>query len=159
MSDDFARFTNAKSAPDLERIEIMAGPRTRDLLDVICHLDADEMRVLVEIAKRLRMGQVQYGALDIAGDQRNWMEETHQELLDAVVYMTIRTLTRGPIEEGIDADANTTRNSRNVLSSLARAKPRWFPRAGVRAKLSNLARKAARTVQALVMEEGRDDNG
>lgn len=102
---EFERFTNAKSAPGLQRVEVLAGPLTRELFGVIGYLNADEMRVLLEIAKRLRMGQEQYGALDIADDPRDFVKEAHEEFLDAAVYLAIRTLTRGPIEKGTD-DAN-----------------------------------------------------
>ncbi len=50
-------------------------------------LGADERRVLEVIADRLRMGGRQYGALDIAGDPRDWAAEALEEALDLAVYI------------------------------------------------------------------------
>lgn len=57
-----------------------------------CKLGIDELRVLVRIAERLEMGAKQYGALDIATDKRDWLEEGIQEGLDKTAYLTVALL-------------------------------------------------------------------
>ncbi len=63
-----------------------------DLENVWVDLGDDERRVLYAIARRLRTGQRAYGMLDIAKDKRDWLQEEHEEHLDAIVYAAIRTL-------------------------------------------------------------------
>lgn len=57
-------------------------------------LGEDELRVLVQIASRLRQGREEYGALSIASDPRDWMGEACAEYLDASVYLAVEMLRR-----------------------------------------------------------------
>jgi hypothetical protein len=55
-------------------------------------LGEGELHVLEAIAKRLRMGRQQYGALKPALDPRDWKREATEELLDGCVYLACETL-------------------------------------------------------------------
>jgi hypothetical protein len=55
----------------------------------VAELGADEVRVLLTLAKRLAMGQRCYGALDLAHDVRDWRRECLEELVDAAIYRAI----------------------------------------------------------------------
>jgi hypothetical protein len=71
-----------------------------DRLDVVIStLGPDERRVLLGIAERLAMGRGVYGALNIAGDSRDWNGEQRDELLDFLVYREIGRLSRGGYDD------------------------------------------------------------
>ena len=55
-------------------------------------LGEGELHVLHAIAKRLRMGRQQYGALRPVPDSRDWKREATEELLDGCVYLACETL-------------------------------------------------------------------
>ncbi len=55
-------------------------------------LGEGELQVLGAIAKRLRMGREQYGALRPVPDPRDWKREASEELLDGCVYLACETL-------------------------------------------------------------------
>ncbi len=55
-------------------------------------LGEGELQVLHAIAKRLRMGRQQYGALRPVPDSRDWKREATEELLDGCVYLACETL-------------------------------------------------------------------
>ena len=55
-------------------------------------LGEGELNVLHAIAKRLRMGRQQYGALRPIQDGRDWLREGSEELLDGCVYLACETL-------------------------------------------------------------------
>lgn len=55
-------------------------------------LGEGELNVLQAIAKRLRMGREQYGALRPVPDSRDWKREATEELLDGCVYLACETL-------------------------------------------------------------------
>lgn len=63
-----------------------------DLAPIWRELSEGERRVLVEVAKRLRMGLDRYGALDVEGDPRDFRREATEEFLDATVYLAILSL-------------------------------------------------------------------
>ncbi len=70
----------------------------KDLMDSLwAELGKDERLVIVEIAKRLHMGRVQYGDLHLATDRRNWRAELRSELLDALVYDAAEMLSTGTV--------------------------------------------------------------
>lgn len=56
------------------------------LMKICADLGADELRVLVLVAERLAAGRRRYGALDIAGDRRDFQLEAIEEVADALVY-------------------------------------------------------------------------
>jgi hypothetical protein len=60
-----------------------------DLALVVGELGADEVRVLLVLARRLLAGQRAYGRLDVAHDGRDWRRERAEELEDAIVYGAI----------------------------------------------------------------------
>jgi hypothetical protein len=68
---------------------------TAELKAIVDTLGADEVRVLVAIARRLAMGRKAYGPLDIAGDARDWKREATDEALDLAVYLSCELLRRG----------------------------------------------------------------
>ena len=45
--------------------------------------------ILHDIEKRLKKGSSKYGGQITLGDKRNWLKEAYEEILDALVYMTI----------------------------------------------------------------------
>lgn len=55
-------------------------------------LGSDEIRVLEYIRDRLRLGQAQYGRIDLATDARDMRREAAEENADEVVYDVIRRL-------------------------------------------------------------------
>ena len=57
-------------------------------------LGADELDLLEHIARRLVMGGRTYGPLNLETDNRDWDREAEEELVDAMVYRTARTLVR-----------------------------------------------------------------
>jgi hypothetical protein len=66
-----------------------------ELSNVLQELGPDELRVLLAIARRLAVGRVQYGALDIRGDRRDWRKEAMEEACDLSVYMACELLRKG----------------------------------------------------------------
>jgi hypothetical protein len=52
-------------------------------------LGDDEEEVLRVLRGRLELGQMQYGKLDIARDEREWSKELLEEVLDQCVYTAI----------------------------------------------------------------------
>jgi hypothetical protein len=67
----------------------VSGPALwRELAGIACQLGDDELRVLVHIASRLRVGAGIYGPLCIATDTRAFRtREAREELEDALVYL------------------------------------------------------------------------
>jgi len=60
----------------------------RELAGIACRLGDDELRVLVRIAERLRVGSQVYGRLCIARDTRAFRtKEAREEVEDALVYL------------------------------------------------------------------------
>lgn len=56
------------------------------LLEACGELNVDELRVLVQIAKRMSKGRKAYGPLNLATDQRDQRQELLEELLDGCAY-------------------------------------------------------------------------
>jgi hypothetical protein len=66
----------------------MAAFLWRELAGLAAQLPDDELRVLVRIAERLRVGAVHYGQLELAADGRSFRtKEAREELEDALVYL------------------------------------------------------------------------
>jgi hypothetical protein len=61
---------------------------TEKLID----LGADELRVVEIIVDRLASGQVTYGNLTVDEDERNFVQETIEEVADASIYSVIKLL-------------------------------------------------------------------
>ena len=61
----------------------------RELGRLIFALEDDALRVLRNLAARLVRGRAAYGRLTLATDSRDFLEELHQELQDACVYLAI----------------------------------------------------------------------
>lgn len=55
-------------------------------------LGPDELRVVARVVERLRMGQKQYGALDIAGNAKDWRAEATEEFLDGAIYLAMQSI-------------------------------------------------------------------
>jgi len=56
------------------------------LLHLCAELGADELRVLLLVAERLRAGQWRYGRFDLGSDRRDFGHEALEEIADALVY-------------------------------------------------------------------------
>ena len=72
-------------------------PRTRlrrELAALAARLGADELRVLVLLATRVRVGQTRYGRLDLRRDRRDLRREAVEELADALFYLAAAVLRR-----------------------------------------------------------------
>jgi hypothetical protein len=61
---------------------------TEKLID----LGVDELRVVEIIVDRLASGQVTYGNLTVDEDERNFVQETIEEVADASIYSVIKLL-------------------------------------------------------------------
>lgn len=64
------------------------------LVAIAAELGADELRVLVVIAERLRIGQRRYGRFDLGSDRRDFGDEALAEMLDFSCYVSC-ALIRG----------------------------------------------------------------
>jgi hypothetical protein len=64
-----------------------AAPARWELAKLMVFLGEDELRVLVRIAERLRLGARSYGRLHIATDTRGFRKEAQEEIEDALVYL------------------------------------------------------------------------
>lgn len=76
--------------------EIMALHHQLD--GVTSGLGYHELRALIALAKRIRMGQEQYGELYIG--KRDWVKELVDEALDLVIYGAFRDVLGNPPHEG-----------------------------------------------------------
>lgn len=65
------------------------------LYDACRPLGEDELRVLTFLAKRLGVGAVQYGPLNLAADPRDWKKEAAEEAADLAIYTAFRALKAG----------------------------------------------------------------
>lgn len=52
----------------------------------------DERRILAGVVARLRKGRERYGPMNLAAMQLDLQREANEELLDAVVYLTMKSL-------------------------------------------------------------------
>lgn len=68
-----------------------------ELTAILENLNDDERNVVLgvalKVARRVHMGRQQYGALDLATDRRNWMDEIEAEMLDGNIYVEFAKLT------------------------------------------------------------------
>lgn len=69
------------------------GLRAR-VVAVVEALGADELRVVLFVAERVRAGREVYGALDVANDGRDFRRERDEELADTIVYSACEALRR-----------------------------------------------------------------
>jgi len=65
------------------------------LVALVPQLGADELRVLVLIARRVLAGEARYGRLDLSHDPRDLGREALEELLDAIFYLSAGLLSLG----------------------------------------------------------------
>jgi hypothetical protein len=56
------------------------------LVEICAELGADELRVVILVAERLRVGQRRYGRFDVGTDRRDFHHEAIEEVADALVY-------------------------------------------------------------------------
>jgi hypothetical protein len=62
------------------------APMAQRLVEICGELGTEELRVLILVAERLRIGQRRYGRFDLATDGRDWYAEAADEIADALVY-------------------------------------------------------------------------
>jgi hypothetical protein len=70
-------------------------------------LNPDEQRVLLEVARRLKMGRRVYGKLDLATDRRDFQKELAEEMTDAAVYGACLALQRSDTERAPPPELDT----------------------------------------------------
>lgn len=58
-------------------------------------LDRDELAVVAEVCRRMVAGKAQYGTLDLARDERDFIGEARYEVADLLAYVAMDTLRRG----------------------------------------------------------------
>ena len=49
--------------------------------------EADEKAIVIELLKRLDTGREQYGPWDVMNDERDYLQEALEEILDALLYI------------------------------------------------------------------------
>jgi len=54
-------------------------------------LEPDAIRVVERVVERLRLGQAQYGPLDLATNPRDWRAEATEEFLDGAIYLAMQS--------------------------------------------------------------------
>lgn len=64
-----------------------------ELVDIVDKLEPDARELLLEQARRLIIGQRQYGRVDLDTDRRNFVREALEECLDQTIY-TLAALKR-----------------------------------------------------------------
>lgn len=72
----------------------LAIPLRHRLTELVFELGFDEMRVLILVAERLRVGQQHYGRFDLATDRRDFAHEALEEIADALVYAACGLMRR-----------------------------------------------------------------
>jgi hypothetical protein len=70
-------------------LEVHDELRGLSLAQLNDRLTPDAQRVLHRVAQRIVAGQAKHGPLVVESDQRNWSQETREELLDVIVYRAI----------------------------------------------------------------------
>ena len=78
--------------------------------------NADETEVLLEVAKRLRIGRAEYGPLNIDCDDRNMLVETAEEGLDQCAYMAMRVIAMKRLSH--ESGCNTPNELRRLIRDL-----------------------------------------
>ncbi len=73
--------------PDTLRMITPDDAARAELNGVAYGLGVDELRVLVRIGERLKLGRRQYGRLYLPTDARNFRAEATEEVEDALVYL------------------------------------------------------------------------
>jgi len=68
-------------------------PRER-ITRALAQLGADEAEVLAVVAERLVMGRAQYGALQLATDRRDFVDEGLQEAADLSLYLAMALIKK-----------------------------------------------------------------
>lgn len=79
----------------------MSFDHLTDIHDIAESLSPHALLVLLKIAQRLRVGQAEYGTLDLLKDKRNWREEKRQEIYDYLVYDAMEECQREMREEDV----------------------------------------------------------
>lgn len=80
----------------MEQLELplpMAG--ILELEEIFEVLEPQARLVLLDIARRLKAGQAEYGRMDVFTDKRDFFAEAAEEATDFVVYAAMDRLRRG----------------------------------------------------------------
>jgi len=88
--DDDVRDRGPADRPETDGADL-----ARRLVGVGAELGTDELRVLLTIAERLKVGRQRYGALRTETDPRDFRKEAFEELADACVYLGAELLRGG----------------------------------------------------------------
>ena len=65
-----------------------------ELTAVLGELESEELEVMLYIARRLHGGQRDYGALNLAIDNRDFLKEAGAELGDEIIYGALDRLQK-----------------------------------------------------------------
>lgn len=65
-----------------------------ELEEIFVALEPQARTVLLDIARRLKAGQVEYGRLSVFTDRRDFFEEAAEEAMDFCVYAAMDRLRR-----------------------------------------------------------------
>lgn len=61
----------------------------------VAGLGPDELRVVMHVIERLRIGRERYGPLDLATNPKDWRNEATEEFLDGAIYLAMDAVKRG----------------------------------------------------------------
>jgi hypothetical protein len=61
----------------------------------VAGLGPDELRVVMHIVERLRIGRERYGPLDLSSNPKDWRNEATEEFLDGAIYLAMESIRRG----------------------------------------------------------------
>lgn len=65
-----------------------------ELAEITSILEPQAKVVLLDIARRLKAGQAEYGSMDMSRDKRDMFAEAAEEAMDFVVYAAMDRLKR-----------------------------------------------------------------
>ncbi len=68
---------------------------TAELTALFLGLEPQAQSVLLDIAKRLKAGQAEYGVMDVFDGKRDYFAEAAEEAMDFVVYAAMQRLKLG----------------------------------------------------------------
>lgn len=80
---------------NIQKRMVAAETHKNNVVELICvynYIGPNAKKILLDMARRLEKGAVQYGDFDGANANRDWDQETYEEHLDALVYQAVKRL-------------------------------------------------------------------
>lgn len=68
----------------------------RQIAEVSIGASADELRVIICVAERLRMGRDVYGPLNVKTSGRDYAKDLREEIYDAMAYCAMKAIAGQP---------------------------------------------------------------